>query len=113
MSCVRHCSQHDTCRGLSASCFTGLTPSERTYVLETIYYLYPGLYRVAGGALTSAFCQTLGKEVFVESRTRQSPALGNELVYVVQAILPSEGAEHGVSGELLAGNPSGRPCPIC
>jgi hypothetical protein len=29
------------------------------------------------------------------------------------AMLPSEGAEHGVSGELLAGNPSGRPCPIC
>jgi hypothetical protein len=27
--------------------------------------------------------------------------------------LPLEGAEHGVSGELLAGNPSGRPCPIC
>jgi hypothetical protein len=29
------------------------------------------------------------------------------------AMLPSEGTEHGVSGELLAGNPSGRPCPIC
>jgi hypothetical protein len=29
------------------------------------------------------------------------------------AVLPSEGAEHGVSGELLAGNPSGRSCPIC
>jgi hypothetical protein len=27
-------------------------------------------------------------------------------------MLPSEGAEHGVSGELLAGNPSGRPCPF-
>jgi hypothetical protein len=27
--------------------------------------------------------------------------------------LPLEGAEHGVSGELLTGNPSGRPCPIC
>jgi hypothetical protein len=77
------CSQHDTCRGLSASCFTGLTPSERTYVLETIYYLYPGLCRVAGRALTSAFYQTLGKEAFAESRIRQSPALGNELVYVV------------------------------
>jgi hypothetical protein len=24
-----------------------------------------------------------------------------------------EGAEHGVSSELLTGNPSGRPCPIC
>jgi hypothetical protein len=29
------------------------------------------------------------------------------------AMLPSEGVEHGVSGELLAGNLSGRPCPIC
>jgi hypothetical protein len=29
------------------------------------------------------------------------------------AMLPSEGAEHGVSGELPTGNPSGRPCPIC
>jgi hypothetical protein len=29
------------------------------------------------------------------------------------AMLPSEGAEHGVSGELLAGNLSRRPCPIC
>jgi hypothetical protein len=28
------------------------------------------------------------------------------------AMLPSVGAEHGVSGELQAGNPSGRPCPI-
>jgi hypothetical protein len=28
------------------------------------------------------------------------------------AMLPSEGAEHGVSSELLAGDPSGRPCPI-
>jgi hypothetical protein len=24
-----------------------------------------------------------------------------------------EGAEHGVSSELLTGNPSGRLCPIC
>jgi hypothetical protein len=29
------------------------------------------------------------------------------------AMLPLEGAEHGVSGELLTGNPSGRLCPIC
>jgi hypothetical protein len=28
------------------------------------------------------------------------------------AMLPSEGAEHGVSGELLTGDPSGRPCPV-
>jgi hypothetical protein len=27
-------------------------------------------------------------------------------------MVPSVGAEHGVSGELQAGNPSGRPCPI-
>jgi hypothetical protein len=27
-------------------------------------------------------------------------------------MLPSEGAEHGVSSELLTGDPSGRPCPI-
>jgi hypothetical protein len=28
------------------------------------------------------------------------------------AILPSEGAEHGVSSELLTGDLSGRPCPV-
>jgi hypothetical protein len=28
------------------------------------------------------------------------------------AMLPSEGAEHGVSDELLTGDPSGRPCPV-
>jgi hypothetical protein len=28
------------------------------------------------------------------------------------AMLPSEGAEHGVSSELLTGDLSGRPCPI-
>jgi hypothetical protein len=28
------------------------------------------------------------------------------------AMLPSVGTEHGVSGELQAGNPSGRPCPV-
>jgi hypothetical protein len=28
------------------------------------------------------------------------------------AMLPSEGAEHGVSSELLAGDPSGRLSPI-
>jgi hypothetical protein len=27
-------------------------------------------------------------------------------------MLPSEGAEHGVSGELLTGDLSGRPCPV-
>jgi hypothetical protein len=29
------------------------------------------------------------------------------------ATLPLEGAEHGVSSELLTGNPSERTCPIC
>jgi hypothetical protein len=28
------------------------------------------------------------------------------------AMLPSEGTEHGVSSELLTGDPSGRPCPV-
>jgi hypothetical protein len=28
------------------------------------------------------------------------------------AMLPSEGAEHGVSSELLTGDPSGRPCSV-
>jgi hypothetical protein len=28
------------------------------------------------------------------------------------AMLPSMGTEHGVSGELQSGNPSGRPCPV-
>jgi hypothetical protein len=28
------------------------------------------------------------------------------------AMLPSEGTEHGVSSELLTGNPSGRPSPV-
>jgi hypothetical protein len=28
------------------------------------------------------------------------------------AMLPSEGTEHGVSGELLAGDLSGRPSPV-
>jgi hypothetical protein len=28
------------------------------------------------------------------------------------AMLPSEGAEHGASSELLTGDPSGRSCPV-
>jgi hypothetical protein len=28
------------------------------------------------------------------------------------AMFPSEGTEHGVSSELLTGDPSGRPCPV-
>jgi hypothetical protein len=31
---------------------------------------------------------------------------------VESAMLPSEGDEHGVSSELLTGDPSGRPCPV-
>jgi hypothetical protein len=31
---------------------------------------------------------------------------------VRSAMLPLEGAEHGVSSELLMGDPSGCPCPI-
>jgi hypothetical protein len=34
--------------------------------------------------LPSAFCRALGKDAFAESRTRQSPAFGNDLVYRVQ-----------------------------
>jgi hypothetical protein len=33
------------------------------------------------GSLPSAFYRALGKGVFVERRTRQSPALGNDRVY--------------------------------
>jgi hypothetical protein len=29
-----------------------------------------------------------------------------------ERMLPSEGAEHGVSSELLTGDPSARPCPV-
>jgi hypothetical protein len=36
------------------------------------------------GPLPSAFCRALGKDSYAESRTRQSPALGNDLVYRVQ-----------------------------
>jgi hypothetical protein len=35
------------------------------------------------GSLPSAFYRALGKDGFAESRTRQSPALGKELVYRV------------------------------
>jgi hypothetical protein len=35
------------------------------------------------GSLPSAFCRALDKEAFVECGARQSPALGNELVYRV------------------------------
>jgi hypothetical protein len=35
------------------------------------------------GSLPSAFYRALDKEVFAERRTRQSPALGKELIYRV------------------------------
>jgi hypothetical protein len=47
------------------------------------HYWNLGLCRVPG-ALPSAFYRALGKEVFAESRTRQSPALDKELVYRVR-----------------------------
>jgi hypothetical protein len=40
------------------------------------HYRNPGLCRVL-------FCRALGKDFFTESRTRQSPALGNDVVYRV------------------------------
>jgi hypothetical protein len=48
-----------------------------------IHYQNSGLCRVPA-SLPSAFCRALGKGCFAESHTRQSPALGNELVYRVQ-----------------------------
>jgi hypothetical protein len=36
------------------------------------------------GALPSAFCRVLDNDFFAESHTRQSPTLGNEVVYRVQ-----------------------------
>jgi hypothetical protein len=53
-----------------------------TLVLR-IHYRNTCLCRVPG-ALPSAFCRALGKEAFAESRTRQSPTLGNDHVYRVQ-----------------------------
>jgi hypothetical protein len=47
------------------------------------HYQNSGLCQVPT-SLPSAFSRTLDKEVFAESRTQQSPALGNELVYRVQ-----------------------------
>jgi hypothetical protein len=53
--------------------------------IKTVSYHYRnlGLCRVPG-SLPSAFYRALGKEDFAESRTRQSPALGKELVYRVR-----------------------------
>jgi hypothetical protein len=47
------------------------------------HYRNPGLCRVPA-ALLSVFYRALGKEDFAERRTRQSHALGKELVYRVQ-----------------------------
>jgi hypothetical protein len=44
------------------------------------HYRNPALCRVHG-ALPSAFCRALDKEVFAEHRSRQSTALGNDHVY--------------------------------
>jgi hypothetical protein len=52
-------------------------------LIQSRHYLNPRLCRVSD-SLPSAFCRALGKEGFTESRTRQSPALGNELIYRVQ-----------------------------
>jgi hypothetical protein len=49
----------------------------------TIHYRSSGLCRMSG-SLPSAFCRTLDKDSFAESRTRQSPTLGNEVVHRVQ-----------------------------
>jgi hypothetical protein len=57
-------------------------------------------------SLPSAFYRALGKEDFAESRTRQSPALGKELVYRVQDTRHSEALgkdgsrQRSVSGRL-------------
>jgi hypothetical protein len=48
----------------------------------SIHYRNPRLCRVPV-ALPSAFYRALGKADFAERRTRQSPALGKELVYRV------------------------------
>jgi hypothetical protein len=52
-------------------------------LIGVIHYRNPGLCRVPA-ALLSAFYRALGKEDFAEHRTRQSFALGKELVYRVQ-----------------------------
>jgi hypothetical protein len=49
----------------------------------THHYRNPGLCRVPG-ALSSAFCRALGEESFAESRTQQSPTLGNDPLCRVQ-----------------------------
>jgi hypothetical protein len=52
--------------------------------LSSRYFFSSQLTLPEFGLLPSAFYRTLGKEDFVERRTRQSPAPGKELVYRVQ-----------------------------
>jgi hypothetical protein len=53
------------------------------YSQSTLHYRNPGLCRVPT-SLPSVFSRAFDKAAFAESHTRQSPALGNELVYRVQ-----------------------------
>jgi hypothetical protein len=56
---------------------------------EVHHYRNLALCRVPE-SLPSAFYRALGKEDFAESRTRQSPTLGKELVYRMQDTRHSE-----------------------
>jgi hypothetical protein len=89
----------------------------------------PGAW--SGSKLSSWFVDTVNS--FGHSRVREQPpslcteqeddqGLSRLLLYAPaspfrkeegeSAMLPSEGIEHGVSSELLTGDPSGRPCPV-
>jgi hypothetical protein len=67
-----------------------------------------GFARAAPEPLHRARGRSRADSTFLHTPQRRLSARRGE-----SAMLPSEGAEHGVSGELLVGNPSGRPCPIC
>jgi hypothetical protein len=77
---------------------TGMKEARHTH------YRNPDLCRVPE-SLPSAFYRALGKEDFAESRTRQRPALGKELVYRVQdtqhsvALSKDSFAEHQTLGK--------------
>jgi hypothetical protein len=71
-------------------------PSDQTRTLALAlgcgpsnHYRNSALCRVSA-ALPSAFYRALGKVDFVEGRTRQSPALGKDLVYRVQGTRHSQ-----------------------
>jgi hypothetical protein len=66
-------------KGMPVSCWSDVYPTCKT---NGQHYRNLRLYRVLD-SLPSAFCRALGKEDSTESRTRQSPALGNELIYQV------------------------------